>query len=246
MLNNQTNLIYAYKKKSIDKIVYVGQTINLKDRHYRHFQIDPFNENIKEFNYPLSRGIRLYGADEYELLILEDHLPQEKLNEREIYWIAYYDTYYHGYNQSTGGANPVMPIFSEDKIDIVIEMLKDESYSYQDIIDKTGISMTHISNINNGQRRKRENIDYPIRKPNTKGTKGLKFSPEECKQIHLELLGTASIGDIAQKFNCERSTISRINLGKTKMYRLEGYDYPIRKNTIAVGRKAAWDKINKE
>lgn len=30
---NMSNLIYAYKKKDIDKIVYVGQTINLADRH---------------------------------------------------------------------------------------------------------------------------------------------------------------------------------------------------------------------
>ena len=119
MLSNNTNLIYAYKKKSIDKIVYVGQTINLQDRHYRHTQTDPFNEKTKEFNYPLSRGIRLYGAEEYELLILEDNIPKEQLNEREIYWIAFYDTYYHGYNQSTGGSNPVMPIFTEEKIDIV-------------------------------------------------------------------------------------------------------------------------------
>ena len=61
MLSNNTNLIYAYRKKSIDKIVYVGQTKNLKERHYRHVKTDPFNEGTKEFNYPLSKGIRLYG-----------------------------------------------------------------------------------------------------------------------------------------------------------------------------------------
>ena len=56
-------------------------------------------------------------------------------------------------------------------------MLQDESYSYKDIINKTGISMTHIYNINTGKRRRKDNIKYPIRTSNTKGTKGLKFSP---------------------------------------------------------------------
>ena len=69
-------------------------------------------------------------------------------------------------------------------------MLRDESYSYKDIVNKTGISMTHIYNINTGKRRKQDNIQYPIRKSNTKGTKGLKFSPEECKNIHEEILKT--------------------------------------------------------
>jgi hypothetical protein len=32
-------------------------------------------------------------------------------------------------------------------------MLKNEEYSYKDIVDKTGLSMTHIYNINIGARR---------------------------------------------------------------------------------------------
>lgn len=174
------NVIYAYKKRSTQKIVYVGQTVNLQARHKQHIQYDPFNVNTREYEYPLSRGVRRYGEEEYELIILEDNLLKEELNDKEKYWIAFYDTYFNGYNQSIGGANPIKPIFNEEKIDLVIEMLRDESYSYKDIINKTGISMTHIYNINTGARRKRDDLEYPIRKSNTKGTRGLKFSPEEC------------------------------------------------------------------
>ena len=84
-MNN--NIIYAYKKKSTNKIVYVGQTTNLKFRHQQHIKYDPFNINNKEYNYPLSRGIRKYGENEYELIILENNVPQEQLNNREMYWI---------------------------------------------------------------------------------------------------------------------------------------------------------------
>jgi group I intron endonuclease len=235
------NVIYAYRKKSNNKIVYVGQTENLKERHKRHIQYDPFDISLKEYNYPLSRGIRKYGEDEYELIILERNLLKEELNDKEKYWIAYYNTYYDGYNQTTGGANPIRPVFTEDKIDIVIEMLKDESYSYNDIMNKTGISMTHIYNINTGKRRKRDNLIYPIRSSNMKGTKGLRFSQEECKKIHEEILkNDKTFIEISKQFNCSSSTIMDINRGKTKAYRLKGYIYPLRTKSRSISKRVYW------
>lgn len=223
------NVIYAYKKKSSNKIVYVGQTNNLDYRHKQHIKYDPYNPNNREYNYPLSRGIRKYGEDEYELIILEDDLLQSQLNEREIYWIKFYDTYFNGYNQSTGGSNPVKPIFDDKLIDLVIEMLKDYENSYQDICDKTGLSITHVYNINTGNRRKRDNIQYPIRPKNVVGTRGLKFTPQQNIEIHNLLLNThKEFKEIAELYHCDSATISRINRGATKSYRLENYTYPLR------------------
>ena len=108
-------------------------------------------------------------------------------------------------------------------------MLRDESYSYKDIIAKTGISMTHIYNINTGKRRKRDGIEYPIRKSNTKGTKGLKFSPTECLELHELLKNTRmSYEELAEKYNCSKDTIGDINRGMKKTYVLSGWVYPIR------------------
>ena len=99
-MNNKSNVIYAYKKQDTQKIVYVGQTIDLYTRNKQHIDYDPFNANNKEYEYPLSRGIRKYGKEMYELIILEDNIPKELLNEREKYWIAFYNTYWDGYNQT--------------------------------------------------------------------------------------------------------------------------------------------------
>lgn len=223
------NVIYAYKKKSSNKIVYVGQTNNLDYRHKQHIKYDPYNPNNREYNYPLSRGIRKYGEDEYELIILEDDLLQDQLNEREIYWIKFYDTYFNGYNQSTGGSNPVKPIFDDKLIDLVIELLRDYENSYQDICDKTGLSMTHVYNINTGNRRKKDDIQYPIRPNNVAGTRGLKFSSEQNIEIHNLLLHThKDFKEIAELYHCNAATISRINKGATKSYRLKNYNYPLR------------------
>lgn len=239
------NVIYAYKKRSTQKIVYVGQTVELETRHKKHIKYDPFDINVKEYDYPLSRGIRKYGEEEYELIILESNLLKEQLNEREKYWIAFYDTYFNGYNQTIGGANPTQPIFTEEKIDLVIEMLKDESYSYKDIIEKTGISMTHIYNINTGKRRKREGIEYPIRKSNTKGTKGLKLSPAECLELHELLKNTRmSYEELAEKYNCSKDTIGDINRGMKKTYILSDWSYPIRDSYTVrqIGCEYKWKK----
>lgn len=237
----KNNVIYAYKKIDTQKIVYVGQSVDLETRHKQHIQYDPFNINTKEYEYPLSRGIRKYGSSAYELVILEDNLLKEELDEHEKYWIKYYNTYWDGYNQTIGGTFPTKPIFSDDTIEVVIEMLKDESFSYQDIIDKTGISMTHIYNINAGKRRKQENIEYPIRKSNAKGCRGLRFSQEECELIHKEILNTnKTFKQISINFNCAAETISDINKGKTKAYKLEGYDYPLRKKPNSVAKFNYW------
>lgn len=236
------NLIYAYSRSDNHKIVYVGQTIALETRHKQHMLYDPYNENCKEYNYPLSRGIRKYGADFYKLIILEENVPLEKLDEREKYWIAYYDTYWHGYNQTIGGTWPTKPIYSEDVINLVIDMLQDENFSYNDIKEKTGISLTHIYNINTGQRRAKQGLNYPIRKSNAKGSKGLKFDNQTVYEIHKVLLKTnKTFKEIAQMFNCSKETISRINAGKTKNYVLSDYSYPLRKHPHAIAKQNYWN-----
>lgn len=94
-------------------------------------------------------------------------------------------------------------------------MLKDENYSYNDIMEKTGVSLTHIYNINTGKRRYRSELTYPIRSSNTKGTRGLKFSPEECELIHQDILkNEKTFDELAEKYQCCSTTIRKINSGK--------------------------------
>lgn len=50
------------------------------------------------------RASQKYGEENFEWAILEE-CEDNELNEREIYWIAYYDTYNNGYNATKGGDN---------------------------------------------------------------------------------------------------------------------------------------------
>lgn len=118
----------------------------------------------------------------------------------------------------------------------------DEKFSYQMIADKTGLSLTHIYNINIGERRPQSNLIYPIRNPLAKGTKGRKFSEEENKAIHNDLLNTnLDFKTIAKKYNCSPETISKINSGKRKSYLLKNYTYPLRQHPHSNAKKMFWE-----
>ena len=46
--------------------------------------------------------MRKYGKDNFLIELIEE-CPNEMLNDKEIYWISYYNSYYNGYNASLGG-----------------------------------------------------------------------------------------------------------------------------------------------
>ena len=99
--------IYGYRVKETKKVCYIGQTNNIQQRRYKHEKYDPYTISIVEYEYPLSRGIRRHGKNYYEFFIIESGIEDaQEAIDREAYWIAYYDTYNNGYNQTPGGKAP--------------------------------------------------------------------------------------------------------------------------------------------
>lgn len=54
---------------------------------------------------PLYRAFKKYNLENFTFEILEECSTNE-LNDREKYWIQFYDTYRNGYNQTIGGNSP--------------------------------------------------------------------------------------------------------------------------------------------
>lgn len=88
-------------RNKINDKKYIGQSIDIWYRYRNHLS-ESYNVNKKAYNMAIHKAIRKYGKSNFELIVLEE-CPKEKLNEREIYWIEYYDTYNDGYNQTIGG-----------------------------------------------------------------------------------------------------------------------------------------------
>lgn len=73
---------------------YIGQSINLEHRlnEHRRCEGDSYIHN----------AIKKYGLENFDFEIIE-LTSKELLNEREKFWIAYYDSYNKGYNLTLGG-----------------------------------------------------------------------------------------------------------------------------------------------
>lgn len=84
---------------------YIGQSVQIEKRfeqHKRNFD----NKNEKTYNSKFYRAIRKYGLENFSFEILEE-CNQKDLNNKEIYWIKFFDSFNNGYNLTLGGENGV-------------------------------------------------------------------------------------------------------------------------------------------
>lgn len=95
-------MAYIYKiSNDVNDLVYIGQTkredimIRFKEHYYY--------AHTKDGKYrAFGKAINEIGFEHFKIEVLEE-CDQSMLNEREIYWISYYDSYNHGYNMTPGG-----------------------------------------------------------------------------------------------------------------------------------------------
>lgn len=92
--------IYIIRNTINDK-VYIGQTTQTIGIRFTNHKMASRTEEDTKFY----RAIRKYGEDKFYPELLEE-VEIENLNDRERYWIKYYDSYYNGYNSTLGGDQP--------------------------------------------------------------------------------------------------------------------------------------------
>lgn len=145
----------------INQKAYIGQSINILVRWRRH----KTEMNNLDNSYPLYRAMRKYGLNNFSFTILEE-CPKEELNERERYWIKTYDTYYNGYNLTSGGqtGGGSISLQPNDVLEI-IDLLKKTDLGNQEIAKEYNVSENTICGINTGYYWYQDDMDYPIRKP---------------------------------------------------------------------------------
>lgn len=222
-------LIYKYIKIDENEVVYVGRTNNLERRRKEHEIYEPMEVNRPHYNYPLSRGIRKYGKEAYKCEIIEEVFTYEDSLEREKYWIKYYNTFNDPskYNYTPGGELNFTTAKFENEIIEEVKSLLEQQVDYETIKDRTGVSISHISEINTGKRRKDKNRTYPINEM----TRGRKINSQQLQEI-IQLLQTTQMtcAEIGQRYNVSGAAIQSINEGVNQ--RQENITYPIRTRII--------------
>lgn len=99
MSNSTTHCVYRIVCFPTAKI-YVGQTNRPKVRRKEHFGSLKAGTHC---NQRLQFAYNKYGHHSFYFEILERNIPASSINDREIYWIAHFDSYENGYNLSPGG-----------------------------------------------------------------------------------------------------------------------------------------------
>jgi len=108
MVKIKNNYVYGVIYKIINKInnkIYIGQTTekNGVSGRYRGNNIEKYTNNKH-----LKNSINKYGIENFKIIDCIDIANnKEELDNKEIYWIEYYQSYdsNYGYNKQKGGYN---------------------------------------------------------------------------------------------------------------------------------------------
>ena len=92
---------FIYKiTNTINGKSYIGQTIqNVKERFYQHCATK-CSKAVS--NMAIHRAIKKYGKSNFTVEVIEE-IDSANLNDRERYWIKYYNSYNNRYNSTKGG-----------------------------------------------------------------------------------------------------------------------------------------------
>lgn len=122
--------IYCITNK-VNKKQYVGSTIlPLNKRwkaHVNSSKAYPERELYSDMN--------KYGTGKFNVSVLEE-VAEDKLGEREIYWIDKLNTLNEGYNQTKGGERPVMTDETKAKLSVTMKN-KDRTIEWVNNIKET-------------------------------------------------------------------------------------------------------------
>lgn len=234
---------------------YIGQAIDIQSRWNKE-KSRAFQPTSTEYDKTLSRAFRKYGINNFIFEILEECSCSE-LDEREIYYISLYDTYFHGYNETTGGNNGnnnACQKISKTQLLEIYDLLQHSEISQKEIADRYGVGDDIISTINHGKSRRLDGYEYPLRN---------NLRSHFCCECGIKISKNAIRCDICQKkrirkvdrpsreiLKAEIRTASFVALGKkyqvsdkTISKWCEYYHLPSKKSIIKTYSDKEWELI---
>lgn len=156
----------------VNKKIYIGQSLNVENRYKAHVN-NHTNKNLKDdYKTKFYRALRKHGIENFTFEIIEVVEDPTQLNQREAYWIKYYDSFKNGYNSTPGGDsvtgnNDLHPNAKNSNEDILAlkKKLVETKVSQGDLAKEYGITQSTVSLINLGKIWSNlGEFDYPLRK----------------------------------------------------------------------------------
>lgn len=206
-------------KNNINNKVYIGQSINPRQRWSAHCS----NAHCLVQWSAIDLAMNKLGIENFYYEILEE---TENYDERECYWIKFYNSRLpYGYNCAPGEKSSGVGIEascacikSSETLEQIVSDLMIGEKSQVEIAKKYNVSHKIISTINRGTTYRIPGITYPIRQKirdlSTKKVNRIKTDLKSNKYLEPEL---------AVKHRCSLSAIQKINRGKVFFDKNENY-----------------------
>lgn len=213
--------IYMYENK-LNQKKYIGQSTNIERRKEEHLkwpsQYSRFDNELKSI-----------GENGFIFSIIEE-CKIELLDERETYWIRYYDSVNTGYNLTYGGqsyrgeSNPAAKL-TDDDVREIIDKLRDTKISIQQLASDYNVHYNTISNINRCKtwthlHNYQSNIRKEFQGSLSQGELGTNKITEQQALYIIELLknDSRSLAQISKDENLSLNIIYDINRCRTWKY----------------------------
>lgn len=242
--------IYKITNKINGKI-YIGQSNNIERRWGEH------RNKYKTENTNLYKSMRKDGIENFDFSV-EEICSLSELDEKEQYYINFYNSATEGYNMNNVD-RPQYTINYEIAKQIIQE-LKTSPLTQKDIAKKFGVSHSLISQINTGRMWVQDQEQYPIRNNHNtikvthkciKCGKGIEYRSKYCADCYKQLrkqhifdtisreelkhkIRTLPFTEIAREFNTWDKTIKRW---------CKTYNLPSTKREINTYTDEEWSKI---
>ena len=150
---------------NITKLVYVGQSKNIANRWQTHRR-NVYNEKAYKSCPKLYHAMRQYGIENFSFSVLEEVKDKEKLTEKEIYWIKFYNAIEHGYNSMLPDINGVLNPKHKLQVNEVLEIqnkLAHSTISISSLANEYQVQVSTIYRINRGESWYNSQLSYPLR-----------------------------------------------------------------------------------
>ena len=208
----------------VNSKVYVGQTIQTLNKRFNGHCC--YSKSDRSINMYIKRAIHKYGRDKFHIQLIEE-CPVNILDEREKYWINFYNSYNTGYNLTLGGQDS--NYFNINKLENIIDIKKFEQYILEfkplvsEVASHFGISKCSVYNLI----KRINNPNLILNSYNPRKGKTIEdIDKEELINLYKE---GWSILDLVKKYHIRKNKISKfIRESGIKVKRgIKGYKHRI-------------------
>lgn len=214
--------IYKYTNL-INNMVYIGQTKQtLEQRDKKH--LSQLNDNTY-----FHRALKKYGRNNFSLELLEDYIPFSELDQKEKFYIDFYDSFYvtgKGYNLTQGGqwGNSHQKL-TLSQVNEIKNKIAQNLQTFSEIASEYQVTIYAISDINRGKSFHDDALSYPLRPAPQRSEMNM-----EKLDIILDMILNTSLTwkEISEAVNVNEYTVGEINRG-TNSWCPKDLSYPLRK-----------------